>query len=171
MAIAAASLHAQISNIQLTASGLTCSMCSKSIYKALLQIPYVDSVGTDIDNSAFNIVVKKGADVDVDDIKKAVENAGFFVASLSIVIKTDEPTVDKDKHIELGGRTYHFVGIKETKLPTVATLKVIDKGFVTKKEWTKYSHKTAMSCFATGEMAACCPTHSSTSNRIYHVTL
>ena len=42
---------AQIKSVSLQASGLTCSMCSKAIYKSLSAISFVQSVDSDIKNS------------------------------------------------------------------------------------------------------------------------
>ena len=69
---------AQIKSASLTASGLTCSMCSKAIYKSLLQVPTVKVVRVDIKNSKYNIEFKEGTNVVLDDIKKAVSPFAYF---------------------------------------------------------------------------------------------
>jgi copper chaperone CopZ len=75
---------AQIQSATLTASGLTCSMCSKSIFKAIEKLASVQSVEVDIDQSVFQIQFKDKAHVQPDDIKRAVTDAGFAIASLHI---------------------------------------------------------------------------------------
>ncbi|NDC42725.1 MAG: copper chaperone, partial [Chitinophagia bacterium] len=82
--LAASSLFAfsQIKSATLTASGLTCSMCSKAIYKTLLKLPYVAAVDVDMDKSVYLIQFKPGSNANPDGLKTAVEKAGFFVASL-----------------------------------------------------------------------------------------
>ena len=74
MAILAYSLPttAQIKSASLTASGLTCSMCSRAIYKSLLQVSTIKNVQVDIKNSKYNIQFKENVNVILDDIKKAV---------------------------------------------------------------------------------------------------
>src|SRR4051812_14577911 len=74
----------QIKSASLTASGLTCSMCSKAIYKALLKVPFIESVAPNVEKSFFFIQFKEGSKVVIDDVKKAVENAGFSVASMQV---------------------------------------------------------------------------------------
>jgi copper chaperone CopZ len=42
--------QAQIQNATLQASGLTCAMCSKAVYKALSDVAFVEKVKADIEN-------------------------------------------------------------------------------------------------------------------------
>jgi 3,4-dihydroxy-2-butanone 4-phosphate synthase len=58
MLFAVLNSSAQVKEITLQASGLTCSMCSKSIYKSLLAVSFVQDVQSDIKNSAFIITLK-----------------------------------------------------------------------------------------------------------------
>jgi copper chaperone CopZ len=50
--------NAQINKVSIQASGLTCSMCSNAINKALKSIDYVDHVIANIKNSTFEIYFK-----------------------------------------------------------------------------------------------------------------
>ena len=63
----------QIATVNLQASGLTCSMCSNSINKALKSLDYVDDVKANIKNSTFEISFKPNAKIDFDQLKKKVE--------------------------------------------------------------------------------------------------
>jgi copper chaperone CopZ len=72
---------AQFSKAELQATGLTCAMCSNAINKALQKVPFVESVRPDIKNSSFNIVFKANAEIDIDALKNAVEDAGFLSAA------------------------------------------------------------------------------------------
>ena len=71
---------AQVTKVSLQASGLTCSMCSNSINKALKTLDFVDKIDTDIKTYTFEISFKVNSNVDFDKIKKKVENAGFTVS-------------------------------------------------------------------------------------------
>ena len=57
--IASAPLMAQIKSASLTASGLTCSMCSKAIYKALLKVPEIKGVSVDVEKSVYKVTFKE----------------------------------------------------------------------------------------------------------------
>jgi copper chaperone CopZ len=96
--------NAQIKSAALTASGLTCSMCSKSIYKSLMKMPSVQDVQVDIENSIFNIAFKPGSKVSPDDVKKAVSDAGFAVASLKMTADFSATQVENDAHVDFAGK-------------------------------------------------------------------
>jgi copper chaperone CopZ len=73
---------AVIKKVTLVASGLTCSMCSKAIFKALTKLDFVEDVKVDIEQSKFILTFKSGKTVVIDQIKSAVADAGFSVQSL-----------------------------------------------------------------------------------------
>lgn len=75
---------AQIESVSLKADGLTCSMCSKAIYKSLLKVATVKEVEPDIKNSSYTIYFKKDQLVKLEELEKAVEDAGFSVASIKV---------------------------------------------------------------------------------------
>ena len=162
---------AQTKSAILTASGLTCSMCSKSIYKALVKIPYVQSVEADVEKSSFSITFKEGSKVSFDDVKKAVQDAGFSVASLQAIISFNGQDIANDAHINIGGNTLHFIHVEHQKLTGDKTVTIIDKNFLSSKEYKKYGKYTTMKCFATGVKEDCCPKDKTTPNRVYHVTI
>ncbi len=73
---------AAIKKVTLVASGLTCSMCSKAIFKALTSLDFVADVKVDIEQSKYNLTFKSDKKVNLDQIKAAVTDAGFGVQSL-----------------------------------------------------------------------------------------
>ena len=73
---------ADIKKVTLVASGLTCSMCSKAIFKALTKLDFVEEVKVYIEKSMYLLTFKAGKKVDIDQIKTAVTDAGFGVQSL-----------------------------------------------------------------------------------------
>lgn len=73
---------AEIKKVTLVASGLTCSMCSKAIFKALTKLDFVAEVKVDIESSKYILTFKSGKKVLIDQIKAAVKDAGFGVQSL-----------------------------------------------------------------------------------------
>lgn len=81
-AAAPAVMPTEIKKVTLVASGLTCSMCSKAIFKALTSLSFVDEVKVDIEKSMYILTFKAGKKVEIDQIKLAVTDAGFGVQSL-----------------------------------------------------------------------------------------
>lgn len=78
------SANAQIKSAELLASGLTCSMCSKAIFKALSKLDFVDTVKVNIESSVYQLNFKKEVPVKIEGIRDAVYDAGFAIAKLSI---------------------------------------------------------------------------------------
>ncbi len=167
----AASSFAQIKSATLSASGLTCSMCSKAIFKALGKVPSVKTVDADIEGSKYKITFKDGAPVVLDDLKKAVEGAGFSVASLQVTANFPPTAIANDTHIEYGGATYHFLRVPAATISGEQTFTVVDKKFLPDAEYRRYAKFTTMKCVETGRMAACCAGGGAAGTRVYHITL
>lgn len=169
--IISAAARGQITNASLTASGLTCSMCNKAIYKALLKVPSIEKVDVDVNNATFNIAFKTSSNISIDDVKNAVENAGFSVASMKVTATFSKQEVNNDVHVTLNGTRLHFLNVQKQTLNGNETFTVVDKDYLPLKEYRKYGKYTKMECFKTGKMASCCPDKLTEGERIYHVTL
>lgn len=164
--------RAQFTKASLQATGLTCAMCSNAVNKALQKVSFIESVKSDIKNSAFNIVFKQNESIDIDALKKAVEDAGFSVGNLKLTGTFNEVQVENDKHVQIGNQQFHFLNISSQTLSGEKTITVVDKNFLTVKEFKKISSATKMSCLQTGKTADCCEKGGVPEDtRIYHVTI
>jgi len=162
---------AQMKSATLTASGLTCSMCSKAIFKALQKVPFIKTVDADVEKSSYAITFKDGEQVVLDDVKKAVQDAGFSVASMQVTASFENTEVYNDAHLKVGGSTLHFLNVPKQVLTGDKTFKIVDKNYLSVSERKKYRKFTKMECFETGMMGSCCPGEKSAANRVYHVTI
>lgn len=169
---AVSGIRAQFTKATIQASGLTCAMCTKAIDNALKELAFVEAVKPDIKNSAFAVVFKQGQEADIDALKKAVEDAGFFVAKFSITGSFNALEVRNDEHVSIGGKQYHFLNIKDQVLNGEKSLVLVDKNFLTPNGFKKYSAATAMQCIKTGKAGECCQKSGlAAGTRIYHVTI
>jgi copper chaperone CopZ len=172
IALVMLSANAQFTKGTLQATGLTCAMCSNAINKALQAVPFVESVKSDIRNSAFNIVFKQGAQVNIDALRDAVEDAGFSIGSLKLTGVFSGVKIANDEHVQIGNTTFHFLDVKEQTLDGEATITLEDKNYVTAKQFKKISSSTKMSCLQTGKAASCCAKAGVPADtRVYHVTI
>ena len=160
----------QVKNVSLQAAGLTCSMCSNAVYKSLSKVPFVKEVKSDIKNSTYNLEFKEGQSVDFDALKKAITDAGFSVALLKADIDFNNVIVENDAHVNLGGKTFHFLNVAKQTLNGIKTVTIVDKNFVTNTAYKKFSKFTTMKCYETGVMESCCK-KDHVATRIYHVTI
>lgn len=162
--------RAEIRSASLTASGLTCSMCSKAIYKSLEKLSFVESIKADIKSSTYTIRFRNGANVDPDLLAKAVKDAGFSVAKLQLVVNFKNEKIQNDAHIENAGHVFHFVNVPAQTMSGDKTITLVDKAFTSDKEHRRVGKFTNLKCYETGRAAACC-TSLKTGARIYHVTI
>jgi copper chaperone CopZ len=131
------SAAAQYRSAYLQASGLTCAMCSNAINKSVSKLPFVETVEADLNNSAFVIQFKKDMPVSFDELKKKVEEAGFSVALLKVTATVTELKVKKGEVVSLGGLHLWFVNASSGVLTGETTFSLMEKGFLTTKEFKK----------------------------------
>ena len=165
--------NAQFKSARLQAAGLTCAMCTKAINESLKQLSFINDIDVDIKNSEFILSFKPGSDIDPDVLKKAVEDAGFSVAKLRLTGNFNNVKIEKDKHVSIEGRTFHFLNGTAQTLNGEKTITVVDKNFVSAKDFKKFAAATSMECVQSGKaVASCCAKENITTNtRIYHVII
>ena len=164
--------YSQFSKASLQASGLTCSMCSKAVKVALEKVSFVQEVKVNIKNQEYAITFKEGSKNDFDELKKAVEDAGFSVAALKVTGNFSDVNIEKDKHIQLDGKNFHFVNSKSQVLNGEQTFTIVDKDFIPAKVYKKYSAATKLECMKSGKAESCCVKDGiHTEERVYHVII
>lgn len=156
------SVQAQFKSATLQASGLTCAMCSNAINKSLKTLSFIEKVDADIAGSSFLIIFKQGTEVNFDQLRKKVEDAGFSVAKLQVVIVFSNTAVENNKSVTVEGNVFHFLNIKNQVLDGEKTITIVDKNFVPVKEYKKFAALTKAESFKTGHLQG---------TRIYHVTI
>ncbi len=152
--------NAQITKAELTATGLTCSMCSKATYKQLTSIPEVESVKTDLNTTTFILHFKKGSAVNPIELKKKVEDAGFSVGQLVIVFNINNQKAENNTSFTQNNITYIFMDTKPGVLTGEVKAKILDKGFVVQKEYKKLIKMTKQY-----------PTYAKFTNNLYHIKI
>jgi copper chaperone CopZ len=170
--IAAISASAQFTKASVQANGLTCALCTKAINKSLEKLPFVESVKADIKTSSFLIEFRDQSDVDIDALRKSVEDAGFTVAKLKLTGNFKQLSVKNDVHYNINGKVYHFLGVSSQLLNGEKDLTIVDKNFLPEKQFKKYSAETQMNCVQNGKAGECCKKDGiGSETRIYHVTI
>lgn len=127
--------QAQITKVEIMATGLTCSMCSNAINKQLKALNEVDRVETDLNTNTFSIFFKENTSVAPRILKEGVEKAGFFVGSMILTTTFDKETAAKGT-LKVAEDLYVF--LDEDKKAT-GKFQILDKGYVTQKEYKKLS--------------------------------
>jgi copper chaperone CopZ len=122
----AATSQAQIAKAEIRATGLTCSMCSNAINKQLKSLADVENVEIDLNTNTFTVTLKDNNSLKPLVFKENVEKAGFFIGSLILTVK---PEMIKNND-------YIIVKGKENSAKELQ-IQVLDKGYVTDKEFKK----------------------------------
>jgi copper chaperone CopZ/sulfur carrier protein ThiS len=156
------SASAQFKSATLQASGLTCAMCSNAINKSLKTLSFIESVESDIKTSSFLINFKDGADINFDQLRKKVEDAGFSIAKLQVVTNFNNVSVQSDQSVTVAGKQLYFLAVKNQQLTGEKVITIVDKNFLPAKEYKKYATQTKAESFKSGEANGV---------RVYHVTI
>src|ERR1700748_580550 len=119
---------AQFTKAELQVSGLTCSMCSKATEKSLRTLNFIGDIKADLNRNVFVITFKKDMPVNLDQISKKVQNAGFFVNNLRATFNFDNVKVNNNT-FNYGGDTYHLVNGNDKPLTGAVAVTLVDKGF------------------------------------------
>jgi copper chaperone CopZ len=125
---------AQVSKVTLQAAGLTCSMCSNAINKALRTLDCVANVEAEIKTYSFEISFKPNAAVDFDQLRKKVEKAGFSVTSFIAIIHFDNVVIRNSQPVLIGDKTFLFTSTPDQLLNGDKPVKILNQGFVAPKE-------------------------------------
>ncbi|MDZ4664709.1 MAG: heavy metal-associated domain-containing protein [Bacteroidota bacterium] len=139
--ISCSALKAQFVSGSVRVDGLTCSMCSKTVHKALSELSFIDSIMPDLETASFKIVFKKSATVELCDIKSKVEGAGFSIGEIKIEYMFNNLSISENTSFT-NNRTYKFVGVGAKTINGLTTFKLIDKEFTSKKVFSKNRKNT-----------------------------
>jgi copper chaperone CopZ len=131
--------NAQIQSVSLQASGLTCSMCSRAIYKALQKVPAVSEVQEDIEHTSYHVHFSDPSQVSLRKLLKAVTGAGFTVEWMEVNANFNHAEVASDSTLKVNGLVFRFVDIHKQILTGKTKLLVVDANYLPEKDRKKYS--------------------------------
>jgi copper chaperone CopZ len=164
LALANITANAQFTKAELQASGLTCSMCSFATQKQLMKLDFIDSIGTDLENTTFLLFFKKGKTVNIDQIKKKVEDAGFSVAVLKMFYQFSNQPLQGNHHLLIENTLFHIINATKNVLNGEISFRIVDKNFVADKEFKTYQKQLKDNpCYDTGKMPD--------ADRVFHALL
>jgi hypothetical protein len=143
------SSFAQIESVSLQAGGLTCSMCSRAIYKSLLKVPDVGKVEEDIEHSSYHVRFVHPEMTSLPALKKAVTEAGFSVVRMEIIVDFQHAPIGNDSTLKFNGQVFQFVHISNQVLNGRKQLLIVDKDYLLEKDRKKYagSYETVPNIF------------------------
>lgn len=137
LALTISSAKAQFTKAELQVNGLTCSMCSKATEKSLRTLNFISDIKADLNRNIFLITFKNDVPVNLDQISKKVQGAGFFVNNLKVTFNFDKVKISNN-YFNYDGNTYQLVNTVDKALTGPVALTFIDKGFAPASVYKKY---------------------------------
>ena len=156
----------QISTADLQVTGLTCSMCSNATQKSLQTLSFVNTVKPDLNKNIFVLTFKKGADINIDLIRKKVQDAGFSVGGLTADFNFNQVKIDEKGQAIVNGNVYRFVNAKSKTLNGVVKASVVDKNFISGSAFKKQAASIASDAYTSGMSVV-----NGKKTRVYHLIL
>ena len=135
MVITSVNGYSQITKAEIIATGLTCSMCSNAINKQLKSMTEVESVSTDLNTNTFTVNLKKNNSLSPKVLKESIEKTGFFVGSMVLTMDFGNVDIKDNQKVKKENGTYMFVKSSDKIINGRIKGKVLNNGFVTKKEF------------------------------------
>lgn len=132
-----ASAVAQLSKVEIVATGLTCSMCSNAINKQLKILTDVEKVDIDLNTNTFIVFLKKDNQITPKILKDKVENAGFFVGEMVLYMSFEKQITAMNSIVSTSNMAFIFIDDSAKTLDGETKLKVFDKGYLTSKAFKK----------------------------------
>ncbi|KQS41108.1 heavy-metal-associated domain-containing protein [Pedobacter sp. Leaf194] len=156
----------QITKVDLQVTGLTCSMCSNATQKSLETLGFINSVKPDLNKNIFVLTFKKGADINLDMVRKKVQDAGFSVGGLTADFSFNQVKVDDKGQAIVDGNVYRFINAKNKTLNGPVKASVIDKNFISSSAFKKQAATVNSDAYANGTAIV-----NGKKIRVYHLVL
>jgi copper chaperone CopZ len=138
LAISVSAAQAQFIKADLQVSGLTCAICAKATEKSLRTLPFISDIKPDLNRNIFVITFKPNTPVNLEQIGKKVQSAGFFVNQLKATFDFDKVKVANNS-FSLAGDTYKLVNNGSKTLNGLLPVTVVNKGFAPASVAKKYN--------------------------------
>lgn len=139
---------AQIKEVQIGVDGLTCSQCTRSVEMSIRKLDFVKDVRMNLQHTEGTITFKPNSKVNVDQIAKAIVNAGFSVRYLQASIPFNNVSISNGHCFANDGTNYVFIQTKPQTLNGMVMVKFVGDKFVPKKDLKKWQPYMKNSCGA-----------------------
>lgn len=126
-------------------NGLTCSMCSFSVEKSILNLPYVSKVVMDLNSNIAHIEFNNKEEVNFYSISRKIEDAGFSVGYLVTEINSNHLPVVLNEPFKIGNQSFYILGATILNDPESIKIKFMGKYFKSKSEGKEDEKKIPLS--------------------------
>lgn len=156
----------QITKAEVQVNGLTCSMCSRATETSLKSLDFVDTVTPDLNRNVFVLSFKADQQVNMDQIRDKVQDAGFSIGDLSATINFKNAAINAEGLAQVDGHVYQFVNAKSKTLDGPVTAKVLDKDFISSSAFKKKAAELKSETYLNGKGVV-----AGKETRIFHLSI
>ncbi|WP_145858062.1 heavy-metal-associated domain-containing protein [Pedobacter suwonensis] len=156
----------KISSADLQVTGLTCSMCSNATQKSLETLNFISSIKPDLNKNIFVLTFKQDTKVNLDLVRKKVQDAGFSVGGLTASFNFNDVKIDDKGQAIIDGNVYRFVNAKSKTLNGTIKASIVDKDFISGSAFKKQATNANSDAYASGTGVV-----NGKKTRIYHLIL
>ncbi|CAM4188750.1 Copper chaperone CopZ [Pedobacter westerhofensis] len=140
----------KISKAELQVNGLTCSMCSKATETSLKSLGFIETIRPDLEKNIFVLTFKKDQQVNLDQIRDKVQDAGFSIGQLSATINFNQTFIDSSGLAQTGNTVFRFTNAKSKTLDGPVAAKVLDKDFISSPAFKKNVAQLKLDSYQSG---------------------
>ena len=146
----AISVHAssQLMAIKLQVSGLTCAMCARTVQNSLEKIVFIKEVRPDLNSQEYQLSLRENDRVDLDLIRKEVEDAGFSVARLQVTAFVSDAGLQNRVPVKIGSLLFQIISGDQKLAKGENTFMLAEQGFLSAKTLKKYCGDPQQKCMA-----------------------
>ena len=127
------------SGARVTIDGLTCSMCSKSVEKAIRKLDFVANVKMDLNANLALISFVDGEEVSFHQIAKKIRSSGFSVREMVVEAAVGQVSVREGATAQVQQSVFCLVDVLEKRAKGNIEFKIIGEHFMPRKDWKKWS--------------------------------
>lgn len=126
--------------------GLTCSQCSRSVEMSLLKLDFVHEVQMNLEHTTGKITFKKGIEVNLKKIAKAITDGGFSVRYLKVSYPFSNFNITHKVSLSDATGQFCFVNTEAKKLNGDILLTIISKEFMPRPDYIKWKEAIEKCC-------------------------
>ena len=139
--------HAQFSEAYVKITAPIGSPIAKNTVTNFKKLKFVKNVQFDLDNNVCKIYFVANEKPEMDELVKAVTQAGASVGYLKAVFNFNNPTLSAENCFTYQNDTYQISNFdKNKKLNGELTVTFIGAGFMPKADWTKMAKTVGKEC-------------------------
>lgn len=144
------SSQAQILSAKVGINGLTCSQCSKSVYMSFKKLDFVKKIDMDLEETVAQLDFYTDKPIQLEAIKKAIDNAGFSLRNIALTIQYQDTSVQTMSAPIICINDYCFYLDKKCEKEGLLTFELIGEEWNANKklnakhnDWATYIPKTS----------------------------